>query len=145
MGKEILGYDLLDVCLNGPKSKLDNTVYAQPALFVCSMAAVELFKQENEAKVTGCSCTAGLSLGEYTALVFAGVMTFKDALKVVKVRGESMAEAAATGDPHGMLSIVGLSDRDIKDICEQTVDHFKSKDPGVICQMANYLFPQGRV
>lgn len=143
--KEVLGYDLLDVCQNGPKSKLDNTVFAQPALFVCSMAAVEKFRQENGKTVTQCSCTAGLSLGEYTALVFAGVMSFKDALKVVKVRGESMAEAAAAGDPHGMLSIVGLSDRDIQDICKQTVDHFKSKDPSVICQMANYLFPQGRV
>ena len=144
--KEVLGYDLLDVCLNGPKSKLDNTVYAQPALFVCSMAAVEKFKQENEKTVSQCSCTAGLSLGEYTALVFAGVMSFKDALKVVKVRGESMAEAAAMGDPHGMLSIVGLSDKDVQDVCNQTVDHFKKAgDSGIVCQMANYLFPQGRV
>jgi len=144
--KEVLGYDLLDVCLNGPKSKLDNTVYAQPALFVCSMAAVEMFKQDNDKTVKQCSCTAGLSLGEYTALVFAGVMSFKDALKVVKVRGESMAEAAAMGDPHGMLSIVGLSDKDVSDICKQTVDHFKKAgDDKVVCQMANYLFPQGRV
>ena len=104
--KEVLGYDLLDVCQNGPKSKLDNTVYAQPALFVSSMAAVEKFKQENEKTVSQCSCTAGLSLGEYTALVFADVMSFKDALKVVKVRGESMAQAAAAGDPHGMVSIL---------------------------------------
>jgi len=146
--KEVLGYDLLDVCLNGPKSKLDNTVYAQPALFVCSMAAVEKFKEEgsdSEKTVKQCSCTAGLSLGEYTALVFAGVMSFRDALKVVKVRGESMAEAAATGDPHGMLSIVGLSDKDVKDICEQTVQHFSKSGQTVVCQMANYLFPQGRV
>jgi len=144
--KEVLGYDLLEVCLKGPKTKLDNTVYAQPALFVCSMAAVEKFKQENAKTVDQCSCTAGLSLGEYTALVFAGVMSFKDALKVVKVRGESMAEAAAAGDPHGMLSIVGLADKDVKAICEQTVAHFKKQgDSSVVCQMANYLFPQGRV
>jgi [acyl-carrier-protein] S-malonyltransferase len=82
--KEVLGYDLLDVCQNGPKSKLDNTVFAQPALFVCSMAAVEKFRQENGKTVTQCSCTAGLSLGEYTALVFAGVMSFKDALRLSK-------------------------------------------------------------
>jgi len=144
--KEVLGYDLLDVCLNGPKSKLDNTVYAQPALFVCSMAAVEMFRQDNAKTVDTCACTAGLSLGEYTALVFAGVMTFKDALAVVKVRGESMAEAAAAGEPHGMLSIVGLADSAVEEICKQTRDHFKAQgDAAVVCQMANYLFPQGRV
>jgi len=143
--KEVLGYDLLDVCLNGPKSKLDNTVYAQPALFVSSMAAVEKFKQDNAKTVSTASCAAGLSLGEYTALVFAGVMSFRDALKVVKVRGESMADAAAAGDPHGMLSIVGLADKDVASLCDQTVSHFAKSGDTVVCQMANYLFPQGRV
>merc|ERR1719321_2371090 len=93
--EKVLGYDLKDVCLNGPKEKLDQTEFAQPALFVCGLAAVEKPKKED-------SCAAGLSLGEYTALVFAGVMSFEDALKVVKVRGESMAAAAKAGDPHGM-------------------------------------------
>jgi len=140
--KEILGYDLLDLCLSGPKSKLDNTIHSQPALFVCSLAAVEKLRAENPKAVDSASCTAGLSLGEYTALVFAGVLSFEDALKVVKVRAESMAKAAGEGEPHGMMSIVGLADRDIEAICKQVRDKLGGD---TVCQMANYLFPQGRV
>ena len=68
-------------------------MYAQPALFVSSMAAVELFKQTEAKTVSTASCTAGLSLGEYTALVFAGVMSFKDALKVSQALLHSLSLA----------------------------------------------------
>lgn len=139
--KEVLGYDLLDVCLNGPKEKIDDTRYSQPALFVGGCAAVELLRRDDPQAVMGASCTAGLSLGEYTALVFAGVLSFEDALKVVKVRAESMAMAATMGDPHGMLTIVGLADADLEGLCKQV----REKMPGKICQLANFLFPQGRV
>lgn len=70
-------------------------MYAQPALFVSSMAAVELFKQTEAKTVSTASCTAGLSLGEYTALVFAGVMSFKDALKVSQALLHSLSLARA--------------------------------------------------
>ena len=139
--EKILGYDLKDICLNGPKEKLDQTEFAQPALFVCGLAAVEKLRKEDPGAVAKASCTAGLSLGEYTALVFSGVMSFEDALKVVKVRGESMAAAAKAGDPHGMLSIVGLADADVEEVCAKARDAV----PGSVCQMANYLFPKGRV
>jgi [acyl-carrier-protein] S-malonyltransferase len=138
---KVLGYDLLDVCLNGPKEKLDNTVYSQPALFVGGLAAVEKLRMDNPDKVDEASCTAGLSLGEYTALVFAGAMSFEDAITVVKVRAEGMAAAAAAGDPHGMLSVVGLGDAEIESVCKTVRD----KMPGKTCQVANLLFPQGRV
>lgn len=72
--------------LQGPKEDLDNTEHSQPALFVAGLAAVEKLRAEDPAAVKTCSATAGLSLGEYTALVFAGVLSFEDALKVVKVR-----------------------------------------------------------
>mmetsp|Transcript_12728 Transcript_12728/g.21593 ORF Transcript_12728/g.21593 Transcript_12728/m.21593 type:complete len:534 (+) Transcript_12728:133-1734(+) len=140
--KEILGYDLLEICLNGPKSKIDNTEFAQPALFVGGLCAVEKLRVENPAAVEGASATAGLSLGEYTALVFAGVMSFEDALKVVKVRAEAMAKAASEGGkPHGMLTVVGLGDSDLEDICKQV----RGQMPDSVCQLANFLFPQGRV
>ncbi|DBA92937.1 hypothetical protein WJX79_007987 [Trebouxia sp. C0005] len=138
----VLGYDLLQLCLEGPKEKLDDTVYSQPALFVAGLAAVEKLRQDNAQAVDNCSATAGLSLGEYCALVFAGVLSFEDGLKVVKARGESMAAAATVGRPHGMLSIVGLQDKDIQDICKQALAQAPA---GTICQMANFLFPQGRV
>lgn len=72
----------MQVCLEGPKSKIDDTQFSQPALFVGGLCAVEKLKAENPAAYEGVSCTAGLSLGEYTALVFAGVLSFEDGLKV---------------------------------------------------------------
>jgi [acyl-carrier-protein] S-malonyltransferase len=139
--KEILGYDLLQVCLEGPKSKIDDTQFSQPALFVGGLCAVEKLKAENPAAYEGVSCTAGLSLGEYTALVFAGVLSFEDGLKVVKARAENMAACAKMGDPHGMLTVVGLGDADLENICKTV----REKMPGKTCQLANFLFPQGRV
>ncbi len=100
----------------GPKSKLDDTVYAQPALFVAGLAAVEKLRAENPGAADSASCCAGLSLGEYTALVFAGALSFEDGLKVVKTRAESMAAAAAVG-AHGMLSVVGMGDAELDAIC----------------------------
>lgn len=139
--KEILGYDLLQLCNEGPKEKLDDTTYSQPALFVAGLAAVERLRSTDPAIVDSVSAAAGLSLGEYTALVFAGAMSFEDGLRVVKVRAESMAEAAKAGRPHGMLSVVGLNDPDLEAICAE-VNKLK---PDCVCKMANYLFPQGRV
>ena len=139
--KDILGYDLLDVCVNGPKEKLDATEFAQPALFLAGLAAVEKLRVDSPAVVESCSACAGLSLGEYTALVFAGAMTFEEGLKVVKVRAESMAAAAKVGD-HGMLSVVGLKD-DVLDRC--VADAKRALGDGVVCEVANKLFPTGRV
>ena len=79
-----------DVLYQGPKEDLDNTVHSQPALFVAGLAAVEKLRAENPTAVEECGATAGLSLGEYTALVFAGALSFDDALKVVKVRQDAM-------------------------------------------------------
>src|SRR5262249_48148684 len=67
----ILGYDLLAVCLEGPADKLDSTVFSQPSLFVTSLAAVEWLRVNNPDVISDCAAVAGLSLGEYTALVFA--------------------------------------------------------------------------
>ena len=78
----ILGYDLLKVCLEGPKERLDDTAVSQPALFVAGLAAVEKLRAEDSAAVDQCSAAAGLSLGEYCALVFAGALSFEDGLKV---------------------------------------------------------------
>ena len=140
--KEILGYDILDVCVNGPKEKLDDTVYAQPALYLSGLAAVEKLKLDDpsfdESKV---SAVAGLSLGEYCALVFAKAISFEDGLKVVKVRAESMAAAAKVGN-HGMLSVVGLKDEQLEKIVNGIKNEGKEDE---VLEIANYLFPQGRV
>ncbi len=128
--KTILGYDLLDVCVNGPEDKLNTTLVSQPALFVVSLAALARLKKEDPERVKNCVVTAGLSLGEYTALVFAGVVSFEDGLKLVKasfvsrcvcwffppltfylsckVRAEAMQQAADS-ESSGMVSVLGTS------------------------------------
>ncbi|GFH33379.1 malonyl coenzyme A acyl carrier protein transacylase, partial [Haematococcus lacustris] len=102
---EILGYDLLQLCVEGPKEKLDSTVYSQPAIYVASLAAVEKLRAtEGQAAVDAIDVACGLSLGEYTALAFAGAFSFEDGLRLVKLRGESM-QAAADASPSGMVSV----------------------------------------
>src|SRR5262249_56567221 len=86
---EVLGYDLAAVCQNGPAERLNSTAVSQPAIFVSSLAALESLKATQPDVVTSCAAAAGLSLGEYTALVFAGAMSFRDGLAVVRRRGDA--------------------------------------------------------
>src|SRR5436305_12993866 len=80
----VLGYDLLAVCTTGPADRLNATDVSQPAIFVASLAALESLKQSDPTAADDVVAAAGLSLGEYTALVFAGAMTFADGLAVVR-------------------------------------------------------------
>merc|ERR1719437_377054 len=91
---EILGFDVLKLCLEGPESKLEETQYCQPVMFIAGLAGLEKLRVENEAAATKFQATAGLSLGEYTALCAAGVFSFEDGLKLVQLRGKAMREAA---------------------------------------------------
>jgi [acyl-carrier-protein] S-malonyltransferase len=129
----ILGYDLAAVCASGPAEKLNSTVVSQPAIFVASLAALESLKATEPQTVAECTDAAGLSLGEYTALVFAGVMSFQDGLKVVKRRGEAM-QAAADATPSGMLSILLLELPQIEQLCNE------ARGNGTL-QVANHLCP----
>jgi [acyl-carrier-protein] S-malonyltransferase len=101
-----LGYDLLGVCVNGPAERLNATDVSQPAIFVASLAALEQLKATEPDALSEVVATAGLSLGEYTALVYAGAMTFDDGLKVVQARGRAMQDAAVA-TPSGMVSVLG--------------------------------------
>lgn len=115
---EILGYDLADVCLNGPAERLNSTVVSQPAIFVGSLAALDIVSEQEPAVLESCVATAGLSLGEYTALVFAGALSFADGLRLVRRRGEAM-QAAADATPSGMLSILMLERPVVEEIVQQ--------------------------
>eukprot|EP01033_Poteriospumella_lacustris_P019665 gene19665-14278_t len=86
----ILGYDLLEKCVTGPKEELDSTVISQPAIFVSSMAALEKLKVEDPSAIESATVAMGLSLGEYSALCFAGAFSFEDGVKLTKARGEAM-------------------------------------------------------
>ena len=84
---QVLGYDLAKLCFEGPADMLDSTIYSQPALFVTSLAALESLRAESPEVVLACEAAAGLSLGEYTAMVFAGVMDFEDGSMLVQSAG----------------------------------------------------------
>merc|ERR1719223_1842681 len=129
---ETLGYDLLDLCVSGPKEKLDSTVVSQPAIFVASMAAVEKLRQEEgQEAVDAATCAMGLSLGEYSALCFADAISFADAVKVTKARGEAMQTASDAVDT-GMVSVIGLSKDVVEDLCAAA-----SEQSGEKIQLAN--------
>ena len=114
----VLGYDLAKLCFEGPAEQLDSTVCSQPALFVTSIAALEALRYESPDAVLACEATAGLSLGEYTAMVFAGVMEFEDGLALVQRRGAAMQEAS-DATPSGMVSILGLERSEVEALCEK--------------------------
>ncbi len=115
---EVLGYDLAKLCFEGPAEELDSTVVSQPALFVTSLAALESLRAESPDVVLSCEAAAGLSLGEYTAMVFAGVMDFEDGLTLVQQRGAAMQEAS-DATPSGMVSILGLEQVQVDALCEK--------------------------
>jgi [acyl-carrier-protein] S-malonyltransferase len=118
LANDILGYDLYKLCTEGPAADLDSTVYSQPALFVCGLAALEQLKQDVPDLVDSCSAAAGLSLGEYTALVFAGAMDFETGLRVVQERGQAMQEAADASSS-GMVSVLGMERDQVESLCSQ--------------------------
>lgn len=115
---EVLGYDLASICWNGPPEKLNSTVVSQPAIFVTSLAALETLESQDAVALEHCTAAAGLSLGEYTALVFAGAMSFRAGLRVVQRRGEAM-QAAADATPGGMISLIGLDQAKVEELVTQ--------------------------
>jgi [acyl-carrier-protein] S-malonyltransferase len=129
----VLGYDLAELCFHGPQEKLDSTVHSQPALYVTSLAALEKLRTEKPEVVAECQAAAGLSLGEYTALVFAGVMTFEDGLRLVAERGAAM-QAAADATPSGMVSVIGMEREPLEALCAE----LRGDD---VLQVANLLCP----
>lgn len=130
---EILGYDLTDVCFNGPAEKLNSTAVCQPAIYVTSLAAFEAFKAADPEQAASAQAAAGLSLGEYTALAFAGALSFEDGLRLLQKRGEAMQRAsdAAAG---GMVSVLGLENETVESLCDRARE-------GDVLLPANYLCP----
>jgi [acyl-carrier-protein] S-malonyltransferase len=133
----VLGYDLLEVCTNGPAEKLNATDVSQPAIFVSSLAALEQLRATEPDAEAGVFATAGLSLGEYTALAFAGALGFEDGVKLVQARGRAM-QAAAEATPSGMASVLGLEVPDV----ESLVSEARGADT---LEVANLLCPGNTV
>ncbi|EOU2461591.1 ACP S-malonyltransferase [Vibrio navarrensis] len=111
---ETLGYDLWSLVQNGPVEDLNQTFRTQPALLASSVAIWRVWQQLGLAQPAN---LAGHSLGEYSALVCAGVIDFKQAIKLVELRGQLMQEAVPAGTG-AMYAIIGLDDEAIAKACE---------------------------
>jgi [acyl-carrier-protein] S-malonyltransferase len=110
----VAGFDLSRICFEGPAEKLNTTMVSQPAIFVTSAAMLEVVKTS----IPAADATAGLSLGEYTALYAAGVISFEDALILVQKRGQAM-QAAADATGGAMVSIIGIDEEKAGQLCAE--------------------------
>ena len=136
---EILGFKLSQLCFEGPAEELEDTINAQPAILTVSLACLAALREKVEA--VGQSWqpprfVAGHSLGEYTALVAAGVLDFADALRLVRERGRLMKEQGARR-PGGMAAVIGLDRKVLEEACEQA-----SIETGGIVSVANANSPE---
>ena len=111
-----LGYDLATICFNGPEPELTKTENAQPGIFLVSWVAFQLLKEQ--APALKFDATAGLSLGEFTALTAAGAMSFEDGLRVVRQRGRFMQEACDITQG-GMAAVIGLDEAPTREVCAE--------------------------
>lgn len=127
---EALGYSIKDMCFEGPADDLKLTANTQPAILTVSVIVNEILKEHGvQPDVAG-----GHSLGEYSALVAAGVLSFKDAVALVHKRGQYMQEAVPVGEG-GMAAIIGLDDETIAAACEKA-----TKEAGEV-QPVNFNCP----
>jgi [acyl-carrier-protein] S-malonyltransferase len=113
---EVLGFSISGLCFNGPLEELTRTDNCQPAIVTMSIACWQAFLSQNPV-IDG--YMAGLSLGEYSALVAAGALSFEDAVYLVRRRGQFMEEEAAA-HPGKMLSVIGLDLSKVREVCVET-------------------------
>ena len=130
---EVLGYDLWDLVQNDASDQLNQTEFTQPALLTASIAIWRYVKAQGMANP---AIVAGHSLGEYSALVAAEVLEFKDAVSLVQQRGQFMQSAVPLGQG-GMSAVLGLADELVVDICNQC----SNKESGSLVQAANFNSP----
>lgn len=114
----VLGFDLTRLAWEGPDDQLKHTENAQPAILTASLASLEVIR----ARIPAPAITAGLSLGEYTSLVCAGALEFPDAVRVVRRRGEYMADAAS-GIKTAMAALMGIDGPTVERICAEARAH----------------------
>lgn len=130
LADELLGFELSKLMFSGPSEELTRTANCQVAIFTASIASLKVLQAE--CPKLRAKMTAGLSLGEYTALVAGGALSFQDGLNLVKVRGEFMEEASAQ-KPGGMVSVIGMPLEEVERIAvEAKVEVANLNCPGQV-------------
>lgn len=137
---EVLGYDLLKMCLGGPKDMLDKTLYCQPAVVVTSLAAMERLREEFPKALEKCTGMAGFSVGEITALIASEAISFEDGIHLINLRANAMQEASEAV-PSGMLTVKCGHQTKLLSAMAAAKEYCKLRlgieDP--VCKIANYL------
>ncbi|XP_017884124.1 probable malonyl-CoA-acyl carrier protein transacylase, mitochondrial [Ceratina calcarata] len=145
IAKEIINYDLLRLCLEGPQEKLNRTEYNQIATVVSSLAALEKIREENSKIFDACVATAGYSVGEITSLILSGAITFEDGVRLVWTRGKAM-QLAANMTPQGMMSVSCLREAKVAKACTDAT--VWARDRGVenpVCKVAIFVCTERKI
>jgi [acyl-carrier-protein] S-malonyltransferase len=119
---DVLGFSLSEICFRGPEAELYRTEICQPGILVTSLAILAGLESDKRVDREEFGATAGLSLGEYTALVFAGALEFADAVRLVRQRGRYMQECSDR-EPSGMVSLLGGDEAAAKQVCAAASSH----------------------
>lgn len=130
-----LDYSISKLCFEGPEEELNKTDKAQVGIYVTSVACYRALQEQG--KIGNVVATAGLSLGEFTALHLAGAFNFQNGLALVRLRGEAM-QAAAGATPSGMVALVGADEQQAADLCKQVM---ATAAPGEVMVPANFNCP----
>ena len=117
--EELTGINIADISFNGPENKLNETKYTQIAILTMSLAILEVLKKEN----INAEISAGLSLGEYSALIYSKAINLEDGIKTVQKRGEYMQSLVPEGE-WLMAAILGMTDEQVEKICQNVKDGF---------------------
>ena len=138
--REIAGAPLSKVCFEGPVEKLNRTDVSQPAIYVTSIASWHgvCAIAGHEPETAPLAATAGLSLGEYTALHIAGSLSFEDGLRLVALRGRAM-QAAAEATPSSMVALIGADEASAQEVCDQALE--RTEGDGLVLVPANFNAP----
>ncbi|XP_031838565.1 malonyl-CoA-acyl carrier protein transacylase beg isoform X2 [Nomia melanderi] len=142
---ELLGYNLLKLCLEGPQEKLNRTEFNQVATVISSIAGLEKVREERPNVFNSCIATAGYSVGEISALIFSGVISFEDGIRLASVRGKAM-QYASDKLPQGMLSITCTPTTKIHKACEDAIQWAIEKGvENPICRVAVFLSTERKI
>ncbi len=134
---EVLGMELSRICFDGSEEEVNRTDICQPGILTTSIAILTVLEKRHGLRRDSFSATAGLSLGEYSALVFSGVLTFEDAVRLVANRGRYMQEDS-DNHPSGMMTLIGADHETVEKICAECGDNSSLTD---VLVAANFLGP----
>uniref|UniRef100_A0A7S4T2R5 Malonyl-CoA:ACP transacylase (MAT) domain-containing protein n=1 Tax=Alexandrium monilatum TaxID=311494 RepID=A0A7S4T2R5_9DINO len=141
--QQILGFDVLDLCLNGPAEKLESLEFNGVAMYMAGWAAYEKYLHDDPEKARRVGAVAGLEVGEYVALSVAGVVPFEVGLELAHVRGRAMLEASAHIPDQTVCSVAGLPEDRVDQLCQLAKAATGLEND--VCQVATSLFSKGYV